>query len=99
MCGIYGKIYYEPSRTAAYCPGHWQLEWRRPGGRLSCMHLTPHTWQEARRLQTWHLKPQGGPQHQMAAALGGSAGAGSQGKARARDGCLPRNSPAGGSRP
>jgi transposase len=48
------------------------------------MNPTPHTWKEARRIQAWHLKPQGWPQRQMAAALGGSEGAVSQWVARAR---------------
>ena len=49
------------------------------------MNPTPHTWKEARRLQAWHLKQQGWPQRQMAAALGVSEGAVSQWMARARD--------------
>ena len=49
------------------------------------MNATPHTWKEARRLQAWPLKQQGWPQRQMAEALGVSAGAVSQGMARARD--------------
>jgi transposase len=49
------------------------------------MNPTPHTWKEARRLQAWHLKQQGWPQRQIAAALGVSEGAVSQWMARARD--------------
>ena len=49
------------------------------------MNPTPHTWKEARRLQAWHLKQQGWPQRQMAAAMGVSEGAVSQWMARARD--------------
>jgi transposase len=49
------------------------------------MNPTPHTWKEARRLQAWHLKPQGWRQRQMAAALGVSEGAVRQWMARARD--------------
>ena len=49
------------------------------------MNPTPHTWKEARRIQAWHLKQQGWPQRQIAAALGGSEGAVSQWMARARD--------------
>ena len=48
------------------------------------MNPTPHTWKEARRLQAWHLKPQGWSQHQMAEAMGVREGAVSQGMTRAR---------------
>jgi transposase len=48
------------------------------------MKTTPQNWKEARRLQAWHLKQQGWPQHQIAAALGVSAGAVSQWMTRAR---------------
>jgi transposase len=48
------------------------------------MKTTPQNWEEARRLQAWHLKQQGWPQHQIAAALGVSAGAVSQWMTRAR---------------
>jgi transposase len=48
------------------------------------MNSTPHNWKEARRLQAWHLKQQGWPQRQIAAALGVSEGAVSQWMARAR---------------
>jgi transposase len=43
-------------------------------------------WEEARRLQAWHLKQQGWPQRQIAEALGVSAGAVSQWMTRARQG-------------
>jgi transposase len=48
------------------------------------MNHTPANWKEARRLQAWHLKQQGWPQRQIAAALGVSAGAVSQWMTRAR---------------
>jgi transposase len=48
------------------------------------MNSTPHNWREARRLQAWHLKQQGWPQCQIAAALGVSQGAVSQWMPRAR---------------
>jgi transposase len=50
------------------------------------MKTTPQNWKEARRLQAWHLKQQGWPQRQIAAALGVSAGAVSQWMTRARQG-------------
>src|SRR5918999_2673255 len=50
------------------------------------MNPTPHNWKEARRLQAWHLKQQGWPQCQIAAALGVSAAAVSQWVQRARMG-------------
>ena len=49
------------------------------------MNPTAHTWQEARRLQAWHLKQQGWSQCQMAVAIGGSEGAVSQCMRRARE--------------
>jgi transposase len=49
------------------------------------MNPTPHTWKDARRLQAWHLKPQGWSQRRLAEALGGSQGAVSQGMTRARE--------------
>ena len=49
------------------------------------MNPTPHTWTEARRLQAWHLKPQGWSQRRVAEALGVSEGAVSQGMKRAGD--------------
>jgi transposase len=49
------------------------------------MNPTSHTWKEARRLQAWHLKPQGWSQCQMAVAIGVSEGAVSQWMKRARD--------------
>ena len=49
------------------------------------MNPTPTTGKEARRLQAWHLKQQGWPQHQIAAALGVSEGAVSQWMKRARE--------------
>jgi transposase len=48
------------------------------------MHPTPPNWKEARRLQAWPLLQKGWPQHQIAAALGGSAAAVSQWLNRAR---------------
>src|ERR687895_2929369 len=53
-------------------------------GTVSCMKTTPQNWKEARRLQAWHLKQQGWPQRQIAAALGVSAGAVSQWMTRSR---------------
>jgi transposase len=50
------------------------------------MNPIPHNWKEARRLQAWHLKQQGWPQRQIAAALGLSEGAVSQWMPRARQG-------------
>src|SRR5919199_6708392 len=50
------------------------------------MNRSARTWKEARRLQAWHLKQQGWPQRQIAAALGVSAGAVSQWMTRARQG-------------
>ncbi len=47
------------------------------------MNPTAHTWKEARRLQAWHLKPQGWSQCQMAVAIGVSEGAVSQWMKRA----------------
>jgi transposase len=49
------------------------------------MNPTPHNWKEARRLQAWHLKPQGWSQRPMAEAVGVSEGAVSQWMKRARD--------------
>jgi transposase len=49
------------------------------------MNPTPHDWQAARRLQTWHLKQWGWSQRQLAEALGVSEGAVSQWMTRARD--------------
>jgi len=43
-------------------------------------------WKEARRLQAWHLKPQGWPQRRIAKAFGVSEGAVSQWVTRARAG-------------
>jgi transposase len=48
------------------------------------MNPTPHNWKEARRLQAWHLRQEGWPQHQIAEALGVSAAAVSQWVKRAR---------------
>jgi transposase len=48
------------------------------------MKTTPQHWKEARRLQAWHLKQQGWPQRQIAAALGVSEAAVSQWLKRAR---------------
>ena len=48
------------------------------------MNPSPTNWKEARRLQAWQLKHQGWSQRQIAAALGVSAGAVSQWRARAR---------------
>jgi transposase len=48
------------------------------------MHRRPIHWQEARRLQAWHLKQKGWSQRRMADALGVSAGAVSQWVTRAR---------------
>ena len=50
------------------------------------MKTTPQNWQEARRLQAWHLKQHGWPQRQIAAALGVSEAAVSQWVRRGRDG-------------
>jgi transposase len=50
------------------------------------MHRSARTWKEARRLQAWHLKPQGWAQRQIATALGVSEGAVSQGMKRGREG-------------
>jgi len=50
------------------------------------MHLTPHTWKEARRLHAWHLKAQGCPQRRMAEAMGVRAAAVGQWMKRARNG-------------
>jgi transposase len=50
------------------------------------MKTTPQNWKEARRLQAWHLKQQGWPQRQIAAALGVSEAAVSQWVRRGRDG-------------
>jgi hypothetical protein len=47
-----------------------------------------HNWKAARRLHAWRLTPQGWPQRQMAAALGGSAAAVNQWGQRARAGGL-----------
>jgi transposase len=52
------------------------------------MKTTPQNWKEARRLQAWHLKQQGWPQRQIAAALGVSEAAVSQWVRRGRDGGL-----------
>src|SRR5262249_12544268 len=49
------------------------------------MNQSPHNWQEARRLQAWHLQQQGWSQRQIATALGVSEGAVSQWMTRARD--------------
>jgi transposase len=48
------------------------------------MKTAPQHWNEARRLQAWHLRQQGWAQRQIAAALGVSAGAVSQWMTRAR---------------
>jgi transposase len=50
------------------------------------MKTTPQNWKEARRCQAWHLKQQGCPQRQIAAALGVSEAAVSQWVKRARKG-------------
>lgn len=50
------------------------------------MKTPPRNWKEARRLQAWHLKQQGWPQRQIAAALGVSEAAVSQWMKRARSG-------------
>jgi transposase len=50
------------------------------------MNRSPPTWQEARRLQAWHLKQQGWAQRQIATALGVSEGAVSQWMKRGRAG-------------
>jgi transposase len=50
------------------------------------MKTTPQNWNEARRCQAWHLKQQGWPQRQIAAALGVSEAAVSQWVKRARNG-------------
>jgi transposase len=65
------------------------------------MKTTPHNWKEARRLQAWHLKQQGWPQRQIAAALGVSEAAVSQWMKRGRDGgpqALRHRPPAGAPR-
>ena len=50
------------------------------------MNHSPHHWTEGRRLQAWQLKQRGWSQRQIAAALGASEGAVSQGMTRAREG-------------
>ena len=50
------------------------------------MNPPPPNWKDARRVPAWHLKEQGWPQRQMAAALGVSAAAVSQWMKRARNG-------------
>jgi transposase len=50
------------------------------------MNHSPHNWNEGRRLQAWQLKQRGWSQRQIAAALGVSEGAVSQGMTRAREG-------------
>jgi transposase len=50
------------------------------------MNQPPPNWQEARRLQAWHLQQQGWSQRQIAKALGVSEGAVSQWMKRGRDG-------------
>jgi transposase len=65
------------------------------------MSPSSHPWKEVRRLQAWPLKQRGWRQRQIAAALGVSAGAVSQGMARAREGgvdALRRRPPPGASR-
>ena len=48
------------------------------------MNHSPQNWNEGRRLQAWQLKQRGWSQRQIAAALGVSEGAVSQGMTRAR---------------
>jgi transposase len=65
------------------------------------MKTTPQNWKEARRLQAWHLKQQGWPQRQIAAALGVSEAAVSPWVKRGRDGgpqALRHHPPAGAPR-
>ena len=50
------------------------------------MNHSPQNWNEGRRLQAWQLKQRGWSQRQIAAALGVSEGAVSQGMTRAREG-------------
>ncbi len=50
------------------------------------MNGSPKDWKEARRFQGWDLLQQGWSQRQLAAALGVSEGAVSQGMTRAREG-------------
>jgi Homeodomain-like domain len=60
------------------------------------MNHSPQNWNEGRRLQAWQLKQRGWSQRQIAAALGVSEGAVSQGMTRAREGgpALPGGCPA-----
>jgi transposase len=50
------------------------------------MNRITSTWKASRRLHAWRLQQQGWSQHQIATALGVSAGAVSQWMTRARDG-------------
>lgn len=50
------------------------------------MNQPHHNWQEARRLQAWHLQQEGWSQRQIANVLGVSEGAVSQWMTRAHDG-------------
>jgi DNA-directed RNA polymerase specialized sigma24 family protein len=58
--------------------------------RRRCLNPVPRAWKAACRLHAWRRKQRDWSLHQIAEALGGSEGAGSQWMARARQGDMQR---------